>query len=328
MQQFGWFHCLACSPPVKSRNHRDMSSAAHSASLTQGSGDLLADRRFAYAEGALADGDAIAAFDLYEQTLERVPLWLPARLGLGKAALMLGREAEARVEFEAVAAGDADDLLGARAYLARMGAEGGAVTTGYVAALFDDYAPRFDAHLTAALDYRAPELLATALGRRQWSRVLDLGCGTGLMAKAIAGQFDTMDGVDLSARMLEIARETSLYTRLDCAEAGAWLAGEPTQSVDLVIAADVFCYIEILAPIFREARRVLTPDGLFAFTVQDAGEGPSRVGTDLRVHHAETDIRLWARESRFRIQHEARVSARLDRGEPVPGALYVLSPDG
>ncbi len=98
-----------------------MSSAARSASLTQGSGDLIADRRFAYAEGALADGDAVAAFDLYEQTLERVPAWLPARLGLGKAALALGREAEARGAFEAVAAGDVDDLLGARAFLARLG---------------------------------------------------------------------------------------------------------------------------------------------------------------------------------------------------------------
>jgi predicted TPR repeat methyltransferase len=103
-----------------------MSSNPRSASVAQGSGDLLADRRFAYAEGALADGDAQAAFDLYEQTLERVPAWLPARLGLGKAALALGREAEARAAFENVAAGDVEDILGARAFLARLGAEGGA----------------------------------------------------------------------------------------------------------------------------------------------------------------------------------------------------------
>ncbi len=148
------------------------------------------------------------------------------------------------------------------------------------------------------------------------------------MAKALAGQFGTIDGVDLSPRMLDIARETGLYTRLDCAEAGTWLAGEASQSADLVIAADVFCYIENLAPIFREARRALTPDGLFAFTVQDVGEGASRVGADLRVHHAEADILRWAREARFRIHHAARVSARRDRGEPVPGALYLLAPDG
>ncbi len=68
----------------------------------------------------------------------------------------------------------------------------------------------------------------------------------------------------------------------------------------------------------------------WAFRLHGAGcgEGKSRVGADLRVHHARDDITRWARESRFRIQHEARVSARRDRGEPVPGALYVLSPDG
>ncbi len=132
----------------------------------------------------------------------------------------------------------------------------------------------------------------------------------------------------ISHRACWKSRGNGLYTRLDCAEAGEWLAGEGAQSADLVIAADVFCYIENLAPIFREARRVLMPDGVFAFTVQDAGDGPSRVGNDLRVHHAEADIARWARESRFRIQYEARVSARRDRGEPVPGALYVLSPDG
>lgn len=314
-----------------------MAASPHSASLhaphvASGSGDLLADRRYAYAEAALAEGDAQAAFDLYEQTLERVPAWLPARLGLGKAALMLGRDDEARAAFEAVAARDAADVLGARAFLARMGAAGGAMTPGYVAALFDDYAPRFDAHLTSALDYRAPELLAEALARvagpRRWARVLDLGCGTGLMAKALAGQFGTIAGVDLSPRMLEIARQTGLYTRLDCAEAGAWLAGEAAQSADLVIAADVFCYIEDLAGLFHGARRVLAPDGLFAFTVQDAGEGPSRVGPDLRVHHARADILQWADAARFHTRHEARVSARRDRGEPVPGALCVLSPDG
>lgn len=320
-----------------SPKHGNMAASPHSASLdaapvASGSGDLLADRRFAYAEAALAEGDAQAAFDLYEQTLERVPAWLPARLGLGKAALMLGQEAEARAAFEAVAAQDQADVLGARAFLAQMGAEGGALTTGYVAALFDDYAPRFDAHLTSALDYRAPELLAEALagvaGPRRWARVLDLGCGTGLMAKALDGQFGTIDGVDLSPRMLEMARQTGHYTRLDCAEAGGWLADETAQSADLVIAADVFCYIENLAPIFREARRVLVPGGFFAFTVQDARDGHSRVGSDLRVHHAVADIGRWAGESHFHMRHDARVSARRDRGVPVPGALYVLSRDG
>ncbi len=134
-------------------------------------------------------------------------------------------------------------------------------------------------------------------GPRQWARALDLGCGTGLMAKALAGQFSTMDGVDLAARMLDIAQETGLYNRLDCAEAGAWLAGE---AVAIRRSNDrggcVLLHRKSCADLPRGAPRNHA-DGLFAFTVQDAGEGPSRVGADLRVHHAEADILRWASEA-------------------------------
>ena len=54
-------------------------------SLTGSSGDLLADRRYAYAEGLMADGDAAAAADLLRQALELVPDWVPALMALALA---------------------------------------------------------------------------------------------------------------------------------------------------------------------------------------------------------------------------------------------------
>ena len=63
-----------------------------------------------------------------------------------------------------------------------------AMSDGYVRALFDQYAPRFDAAL-AGLDYRAPQLLFDAVmatGAKHFGRALDLGCGTGLAARAFA----------------------------------------------------------------------------------------------------------------------------------------------
>ncbi len=38
-----------------------------------------------------------------------------------------------------------------------------ALPPAYVARLFDDYAPRFDRHLTQTLGYRGPELIVSAL---------------------------------------------------------------------------------------------------------------------------------------------------------------------
>jgi len=296
--------------------------------MLHGSGDLLADRRYAYAEAALAEGDAQAARDLYVQTLERVEQWLPAQLGLAKANLALNRIDDAITGFRKIAAEDPQDILGARAHLARLGAEGGALTPGYVSALFDDYAPRFDAHLITALDYHAPDILAAEIKRvaeaRTFHRALDLGCGTGLMAKALEGQASEILGVDLSERMLEIARGTGLYTRLDAADCVDWLAGETAESADLVIAADVFCYIENLEPIFRQTHRVLEKSGLFSFTIQTHAGSGWRVGDDLRVHHGLLLIEEMARECGFVLARVQPTSVRKDRGVPVPGAVFVL----
>ena len=74
----------------------------------------------------------------------------------------------------------------------------------YVARLFDDYAPRFDAHLIESLAYRAPALIADALDSaapgRRFAHALDIGCGTGLMGQAVRGRVDHLTGVDLSPR--------------------------------------------------------------------------------------------------------------------------------
>lgn len=296
--------------------------------MLQGSGDLIADRRYAYAEAALADGDAEAAHDLYAQCLERAPNWLPARLGLAKADLALNRIEDAIAGFRQIGADDPRDLLGTKAYLARLGAADGALTPGYVSALFDDYAPRFDAHLTKALDYRAPEILAEVLSRvsgdRRFRRVLDLGCGTGLMAKALEGKVQAMLGVDLSERMLDIAHRTGLYSRLDAADCTGWLKGEAANSTDLVVAADVFCYMEHLEPVFGQAFRVLGEAGLFAFTIQTHAEPGMHVGDDLRVHHNPSLIRDIARQAGFLLELEEPTSVRKDRGLPVPGSVFVL----
>ena len=49
------------------------------------SGDILADRRYRYAEACLDEGDHAAAADLAEQVLEITPRYAPAWLLLGRA---------------------------------------------------------------------------------------------------------------------------------------------------------------------------------------------------------------------------------------------------
>jgi predicted TPR repeat methyltransferase len=298
------------------------------------SGDLLADRRYAYAEAALKEADYQTAIDLAAQSLELAPSFAPAHALLGRARALLG-DREAAIEALSKALDlEPEDPLGVRIDLARLGALPlqEAIGAGYVRTLFNDYAGTFDKHLVKNLNYRGPELLRAAVrrayaayGAPMWAeRVLDLGCGTGLVGRAFAGTYARIDGVDLSPRMLALARKTRLYERLHEGELLDFLKEQPDRTADLVVAADVFVYLAALAEIFGEVRRVLRRGGFFAFTVQaHEGEGIA-LGEDSRYAHGERYLRGLAEQTEFAVVLFEPVSTRQDRGVDVPGFLAVL----
>jgi predicted TPR repeat methyltransferase len=298
------------------------------------SGDILADRRYEYARAAFDEGDLAAASDLARQALELAPRFAAAHALLGRAEAASARPEAAVAALREALALEPDDALGVRLDLARLGAIApeAAITDGYVRALFDDYAPQFERHLVRNLSYRGPDLLADALRRAAVRRMrvyrfgaaLDLGCGTGLMARALEGVAATVEGVDLSPRMLAKAAKTHLYKALHEGELVSFLRGRATGEADLVVAADVFVYMADLAAAFTEAHRVLERDGFFAFTVQgNDGEGVV-LGEDARYAHGEDYLRGLAARTGFATIIFERVSTREDRGKPVPGFLAVL----
>jgi predicted TPR repeat methyltransferase len=303
-------------------------------STHRSSGDLLADRRYEYARAAFDEKDFEAAADLARQVLELAPDFAAAHALLGRALAEQGERDEALGALRQALAREPEDTLGVRLDLARLGAlaPDEAMSDAYVRALFDEYAPSFDRHLTRSLGYRGPDLIAAAL-RRACSRrlrpyrfgpTLDLGCGTGLMGQALAGLCERIEGVDLSPLMLEKARRTKLYDALHEGELVAFLSGRASGEADLVLAADVFVYMASLEAVFREAQRVLRPEGLFAFTVQShAGEGYV-LGADSRYAHAERYLRGLAAAGGFTVVLLESVSTREDRGQPVPGLLAVI----
>lgn len=295
------------------------------------SGDLRADRRYVYGMGALRDSEAGPAIDLLKQCLELVPDWLPAWFGLGEALLASGDLQAAGKAFQHVLALDSSDCLGAGAYLVRISGDptSGQLSSAFVTTLFDEYAPRFDSHLVDTLEYCAPALLVSALDRsgahRNFARVLDLGCGTGLMAKALGGRASRIDGVDLSGKMLNLARETGLYAELTQSDLLALLRARVPGSADLILAADVFCYVIDLEPVFAAALPVIVPGGHFAFTIETHDGRDISVGDDRRVHHVTDNVVDLAIKAGFSVKLVETASTRMDRGMPVPGAVIVLA---
>ena len=197
------------------------------------SGDLIAERRFAYAKAAakMATGARRRSYSSRRSSARRN--WAAAWFALGEAREKLGDLDAAAQAFRMSLVADPADAQGAAARLALMGRgeTPGALPQAYVARLFDDYAWRFDKHLIKNLGYRAPALIAEALSAvapgRRFASGLDLGCGTGLMGAALRERVDRLAGVDLSAAMITKARERGVYDALHGRRRAAMLGREP-----------------------------------------------------------------------------------------------------
>ena len=203
-----------------------------------------------------------------------------------------------------------------------------AAPSGYVEALFDDYAAEFDAHLVDVLGYQGHRLLVENLPvppERRFAAALDLGCGTGLCGPLLAPRTDRLVGIDLARGMLDRAGALGVYERLERAEAVAWLEAN-RETFDLIVAADVLVYLGDLAPLFAAARRALADDGVFAFSIElgEAGDDspPFALQPSLRYTHSARRVRELAARHGFRVDGELEATLRTDRHEAVR-ALYV-----
>jgi predicted TPR repeat methyltransferase len=299
------------------------------------SGDLVADRRYKWALDHAARGDYSGAADILVQTVELAPCFATAWFALGAIRDRLGDREAAVAAFERARDGDPEDYHGARLQLARLGAADAvpAMTETYVRRLFDQYAGRYDAALTEHLSYRGPAILRGAVeaamgaaGRPMHFRAtLDLGCGTGLAGVAFRPVVARLSGVDLSPAMIGRAKEKAIYDRLICAELDDFLGEEATTGAryDLVLAADVFVYVNDLAPIIAAVGDVLAPDGILAFTVEThSGEGAKLLPT-LRYAYGKNDVSGALSRARLAQLRLEDCAVRTERGEPVEGLVVV-----
>lgn len=298
------------------------------------SGNLLADRRYDFGRDLQLRGDLEAAADLMAQAAELEPGFASAWFALGDLREQLGQREDAIVAFARAREADPEDRHGAAMRLMRLGAENiSAMPPGYVRALFDQYAPRFDKTLVQDLDYRGPQVLRAAVLAAceaeklpaHFNRAIDLGCGTGLAAREFASLVDEFIGVDLSPGMIERAQATRLYARLDVTDMLQGLRGETDDSAALIIAADAFVYVPDLRDLLRESARVLIPQGLLAFTVETHSGDGVVLGRGLRYAHSADYLHDAIADAGLKLRAMAPVSTRTEAGHAVPGLVVTAA---
>lgn len=279
--------------------------------------------------------DALQALDRMLQL--RPDAWAALR---HKASVLreLGRlDASAQCLEQLHAAGAGDELSHYMLAAVRSGAVRAAgaapaeapvtAPAGYVEGLFDRYADEFSDHLDA-LHYRAPQVLAEGAARclcAPWPTVLDLGCGTGLMGRYLQPHAQRLDGVDLSARMVERARQSGYYAEVMHSDLHAALAAAQAQGrrYALVVSADVFIYVGALERVFEGVNRILLPGGGFAFSVEllAPGRGDFAVQPSLRYAHAQAYVERLAASHGLRVVQLQHGPLREDQRQAIAG-LY------
>ncbi len=283
----------------------------------------------AFADALHLNAEFAAAVDGYRRAADLAPSAAAPWIGLGQAYMGLKQMADAATAFEEALRRDPENARARHLLDAAKGRSGAAVPAAYVRQEFDDFAATFELNLVQKLGYRSPTLIAERLVAlfpgRSFATVLDIGCGTGLAARALEAITVRRVGLDLSSRMLKQAERCGLYAELVEAEATSFLQRSQA-TFELAIAADVLTYLGDLAPLLGALHGRLADGGIFAATTEHArpGEPDYLLRGTGRYAHSESYLRTAAASAGFDWLHFEVQPLRREREGMIEGGYMYL----
>lgn len=135
-----------------------------------------------------------------------------------------------------------------------------------------DSAEAYERYLVPVMMARWADLLLDAAAPGPRARVLDVGCGTGIVARRAAarvGAGGRIVGLDLNEGMLAVARAASATVRpaIEWRQGNAAELPFPEGSFDAVLSQQMLQFASDPSAVLREIRRVLSPEGRAAVLV-------------------------------------------------------------
>lgn len=275
----------------------------------------------------MAEGKWTDAAAALEKAVSLEPMNVEALNGLGTVKIALGDRPAALLSFERGLQADPGNEVAGYMTAALKG-QGVPPKAHIVRASFDRYAEKFESHLVEVLGYHMPRLMAEILQSEHpapFDAVLDLGCGTGLLAEAMpVDRAVVIDGVDLAPRMIQETRKKQRYRKLVVGDIADYLRSCPPQSYDLIVSADVFIYVGPLEEIFAGIDRALTPDGLICFSVEHTETPDYEVQASSRYAHGSGYIDRLAEKFGLERVTSSTSALRRENGSEIIGRLELL----
>jgi len=263
-----------------------------------------------------------AAIKTYRQALEADPSRIDALSNMAHALLALGRRDEAISAYRQVLLRQPEHGTARHMIAAMSGETPAAAPIDYVSRLFDEYADRFDQHVTAELGYapqRFVEVLRRAAGSdRRFATCLDLGCGTGISGAFLRPIADRLIGVDLSAGMLAQAQSRGVYDALSLDAIEPFLE-KTVERFDLFFAADVFIYVGAVDRLFGQAAQRATAGAWFAFSAETAEGENFALRPSGRYAHSLPYLERVMSAAGWQLRDRETLTIRTEHNVAIPG---------
>jgi len=210
---------------------------------------------------------------------------------------------------------------------ALTGKESKAPPREYVKNLFDDYAERFDYSLVIQLEYKLPFLikeliLKLNIPKKNFKRVIDIGCGTGLLGSEIRDISENLIGIDISKNMISKAKNKEIYDRLIIGDIVDILRTSK-EKYDLFISLDVFIYLGELSIIFNAVRNCSYNDAIFIFSIELQEDKEYSLLKSGRYSHSEEYI-LKTASNGFKLIEHYDIRLRKEKKGWINGKIFVL----
>lgn len=120
------------------------------------------------------------------------------------------------------------------------------------------------------------DLVMRICGNRTDTQILDVGCNTGILTKALARAGNHVLGLDIVPRKIEVARQETKRLgeniRFEVADATKDIDKlVPAQSMDLCLCTEVLEHVQGYQSAIKQIMNALKPNGLFLLTVPREG---------------------------------------------------------
>ena len=150
--------------------------------------------------------------------------------------------------------------------------------------------------------------------------IVDLGCGSGLIGEALKTPQNQIIGIDLSPKMLALAKKKNIYAALVENDITDYLQNNLPPETALITAADVFCYLENPEEIIR----LCAPHRLI-FSIETSAETPNFTLSETgRYKHNPLYINNILTKHGYTSIKQTPLTLRTENGKPVEGVIFTV----